>query len=216
MQEGFLDGPARAALLRSAESDSVSAGAYTKLPVAASLSERLIGALGRFAPDLARAVGAAAAGAPTMLLPFSEFDGHQDDHQDRYREGPQRGQLAEGQVGVVYLEGQGDFVFTDVATGDEHRVAIEPGKLISWPNAHFRHRVEDFVGARRLLGPMLLDAVTSTVMGVGGPQQCDELDGYLCVDDGFTPPASQANGDDCSNACASAITAYYYSQFQGK
>ena len=62
-------------------------------------------------------------------------------------------------MGVVYLEGEGDFVLTDTATGAEHRVPIEPGKLISWPNAGFMHRVEGSSSIRRrMLGPVTFDA----------------------------------------------------------
>ena len=103
----------------------------------------------------------------TVLLPFTEHVGDAHKHQYHHRDGMRQGQMAEGHVGVVYLEGDGDFVFTDTATGDEERVAIVPGKMISWPNKGFRHRVEQGSMPRRLLGPMVLDATSGSLLGVG-------------------------------------------------
>ena len=84
-----------------------------------------------------------------MLLPFTEHMGDAHEHHDHHRDGTHRGQMAEGHVGVVYLEGDGDFVLTNTATGEEERVAIAPGKMISWSNGDFRHRVEQGSMPRR-------------------------------------------------------------------
>lgn len=87
----------------------------------------------------------------------------------------------------MYLQGEGDFVLTDTATGLEHRVPITPGKLISWPNAGFTHRVESGASRirRRMLGPMAFDPLSNSLVGVGGtpmPMPCPLLYGYECVD----------------------------------
>ncbi len=103
--------------------------------------------------------------------------------------GTTKGRFADGNTGVVYLEGEGDFVLTDTATGAENRVPIEAGKLISWPNAGFTHRVESSSSIRRrALGPVTFDAFSNSLVGVTFPEpvECQELAGYQCVD----PPAN--------------------------
>ena len=152
-------------------------------------------ALGRFASGFVQAV------APkNMLIPFSEHVGDEHEHQDHHRGGEHRGQMAQGHVGVVYLEGEGDFVFTNTATGVEERVAIAPGKLISWPNTGFRHRVEARGSMpRRLLGPMVLDVASGALLGVGGTI----CQGYECLEPTSPQTSSEQSFDLCSSTCVS-------------
>lgn len=117
-------------------------------------------------------------------LPVYEMVGEHEEHQDAPFTGPNAGKLAE-QVAVVYLQGDGGFVLADTATGAEQRFRIEPGKLISWRNSNFTHRVEGASPGlwRSMLGPMTFDASWNEIIDVGpAPLQCPELDGYTwCV-----------------------------------
>lgn len=100
--------------------------------------------------------------------------------------------------------GDGDFVLTDVLTGAEHRLAIEPGKFISWPNAGFSHRVENASPSmiRRMLGPMAVDKGTNSLVAVGFTDTpCPDLDGYICDDVPATNTTTQSGATNCAFAC---------------
>jgi hypothetical protein len=173
VQDHFLDERDRIALLSRATAatsaeEAARGGLRKLLGVPAWLSNSLVAVLGRGGKEVAEE--AFAASDAEVLLPMYEMTGDHPEHQDRHVSGAKQGALADGHVGVVYLEGDGAFVLTNTATGAEHRVPIAPGKLVSWPNALFSHRVE---GAsphvrRRMLGPMALDAASTELVGVGG------------------------------------------------
>ena len=179
VQDRFLDDSNRAALLCRARFQSVEPVPGTcrrRLAVPSWFSNSLSSVLGHAMPK--------SQDAGEVLLPITEVVGDHAEHQDVHVSGAGKGGLADGNVGVVYLEGDGDFVLTDTATGAEHRVPIEPGKLISWPNAGFLHRVE---GAsprirRHMLGPVAFDAASNGLVGVGyATKECADLAGYECV-----------------------------------
>jgi len=106
VEDRFLDDETRGALLSGLSANRIDGGHYKHLHVPASLSERVMASLGRFVPG---GRGHAAVTKDTVLLPFTEHVGDALDHQDHHRDGEHRGQMAEGHVGVVYLEGDGDF-----------------------------------------------------------------------------------------------------------
>lgn len=141
-----------------------------------------------------------------VLLPVAETLGDKAEHQDHLMDGA----LAEGNVGVLYLEGTGKFVLKDIATGTEHRVAIEPGKLISWPNAGFLHRVEGSSPDiwRRMLGPMVFDGASNALVGVGGgwqpstPPSYATCEGYYCGDSLSSSIGNTESLDACVSICA--------------
>lgn len=170
-------------------------------------SNRLLSVL----PGVGKRAGAFKPSDAEVLLPVYEMVGDHPEHQDRHVGGPNEGALADGNVGVVYLEGDGDFVLTDTASGAEHRVPIEPGKLISWPNAGFRHRVENASPSvrRRMLGPMAFDAASNALVGVGGPVQCTAVAGYECVSPQGLQVTSWTNAGTCSMCCNSVHSAQW-------
>jgi hypothetical protein len=55
-----------------------------------------------------------------------------------------KGAAVSSWITLVYLTHQpgSALVLVDDVTGCEYRVAIEPGRLVSWPNARFSHRVD--------------------------------------------------------------------------
>jgi len=59
-----------------------------------------------------------------------------------------------GQVGLVYLEGDGRMIFQHEATGKETVVDVKPGRFLSWDNAIYTHTLIPGNTPRRLLGPM--------------------------------------------------------------
>ena len=181
VQDAFLDAQAQASLVGRFAADAVGDTCRKELPVARSLSDRILAILtggGR----TAAAPSATAATAEAVVLPTFESFGDHREHQDQYPSGPRSGQVVDGRVGLLYLEGDGDFVLTETATGAEHRVPIAPGKLISWPNAAFTHRVEGATPClkRRSLGPMTFDASSASGLAAVGidPVLCPDLDGY--------------------------------------
>lgn len=112
--------------------------------------------------------------------------------------------------------GDGDFVLTDVLTGAETRLAIEPGKLISWPNAGFSHRVENASPSvlRRILGPMAVDKVTQSLVAVGfNPEDCQDLDGYICNDVEATSNSTSTDSTNCYFACYDVESSVEWSAF---
>ena len=207
IEEGFLEETHLAFLLSSAANPRAQNGPRKLISVPAWLSNRLLSLL----PG-GKDAGAAAfkAAEEEVLLPLYETVGDHPEHQDQHVSGPNQGQLAAGHVGVVYLEGDGDFILANTVTGAEHRVSIEPGKFISWPNMAFRHRVEGASLAHRsMLGPMTFDAASNGLVGLGcgppppppDPVVCTGVSGYECV----TPePVMYELGTDaflCSAGC---------------
>ena len=75
-----------------------------------------------------------------------------------------------GRVLVVYLRGHGTMALRDEWTGVVHRVPIEPGRLVSWPNARFTHGVTkaEEPGARLMLGPLTVLPGVDVLRGAGG------------------------------------------------
>ena len=83
-----------------------------------------------------------------------------------------KGAAVSSWITLVYLTHQpgSALVLVDDVTGCEYRVAIEPGRLVSWPNARFSHRVDvddvlvaqdavpaqgaELASSRCMLGPM--------------------------------------------------------------
>ncbi|KAM3568007.1 hypothetical protein VYU27_009860, partial [Nannochloropsis oceanica] len=62
--------------------------------------------------------------------------------------------LADGQVGLVYLEGDGRMLFQHEVTGEETVVDVQPGRLMSWDNSVYTHTLIPGDLPRRILGPM--------------------------------------------------------------
>ena len=188
VQDAFLDAQAQASLVGRFAADAVGDTCRKELPVARSLSDRILAILtggGRTVAAAAATASAAAAAAEAVVLPTFESFGDHHEHQDQYPSGPRSGQVVDGRVGLLYLEGDGDFVLTDTATGAEHRVPIAPGKLIYWSNAAFTHRVEGATPCvkRRSLGPMTFDASSASgLAAVGAPVLCPDLDDYKCIE----------------------------------
>ena len=151
-----------------------------QLPVARTLSDRILAALAGGSVN-STASTTTTATDETVLLPTFEGLGDHDEHQDQYPSGPSSGEVVDGRVGLVYLEGDGDFVLTDTATGAEHRLRIKPGRLISWPNANFTHRVENASTElwRSMFGPVTFDKGWNELVDVGPPpEECVLLRGY--------------------------------------
>ena len=199
IQDRFLDDNNRAALLCRARHQTVEPVPGTcnkRLAVPSWFSNSMLSVVGR---------GAAApkGGEGEMLVPVTEALGDHREHQDQLVSGPNAGEVADGNVGVVYLQGDGDFVLTDTATGAEHRVPIVPGKLISWPNAGFMHRVEGASRApRRMVGPLMFDAASESLVAVGCSSECVSLRGYECVTpQGYILATSTTTSVECVFDC---------------
>lgn len=176
VQNGFLDEQYRAPLLDRITTGRVLTSAdeaqVRYVPVPGWLYSNVLSVLGRSGPVPQSAFKASDAAAE---LPVYEVMGDHEEHQDVPFSGPNAGKLAE-QVAVVYLQGDGEFVLANTVTRAEQRVRIEPGKLISWPNVNFTHRVE---GAspdlwRSMLGPMTFDATWNEIIDVGPANLCFE------------------------------------------
>jgi hypothetical protein len=95
-----------------------------------------------------------------------------------------------GRVCLLYLSGQGVLVFTDVFTGQEHRVEITANRAVSWPNARHTHRVEAAPGhaaaePRLMIGPYFSD--NSATDGNGQLARCMSPKGMMSF--------SVSNGD---------------------
>lgn len=168
VQQGFLGQSDRIALLsRLPEQGDDDDARRSHLAVPGWLADSLVAALSN-GTSTGTSRSRSASGAEVMV-PTYEMAGDHPEHQDRVVAGPDRGALARGRVGLVYLEGDGDFVLKDTATGAEQRVPIEPGTFVSWPNARFSHRVEGASPSvwRRMLGPMAVDAASNALVAVG-------------------------------------------------
>lgn len=218
IQDGFLDADARATLLDHFDSDATcdaEAGRRKHLPVHRSLSDRIWAAIAGAAPI--------DKGEEEVAVPTYQFLGDTAEHQDRYASGPHLGQVVDGRVGVAWLEGDGSFVFKHVETGDEHRVAVQPGRLITWPNRYYTHRVEGATPSvpRRTLGPLTLEATTAGTgfVGVGiTGSQCTAFDNQLCLQPNYAGSISAGvatSGPDCMIRCFQSNSAYIYSSFWG-
>jgi hypothetical protein len=131
--------------------------------------------------------------------------GDHAEHQDHHLSGPNKGVLADGRVGVLYLEGDGHFVLTERATGAEHRMRIEPGLLVSWSNSAFTHRVEDASAQfrRSMVGPMAFDKALKTLAWVG--TQVEFCAGGELISSGDTLPDTFPSGQDCGYAGCETI-----------
>lgn len=85
-------------------------------------------------------------------------------------------------------------------------MANVPGKMISWPNKGFRHRVEQGSISRRLLGPMVLDAASGSLLGVGKPfTLC--YTGYECLS-ASSATSTQADADIYVSICPIPFSSY--------
>jgi hypothetical protein len=210
VQDRFLDDNNRAALLCRARHETVDPlpGTCSKrLAVPSWFSNSMLSVVGR---------GAAApkGGEREMLVPITEALGDHREHQDQHVSVPNAGEVADGNVGVVYLQGDGDFVLTDTATGAEHREPIVPGKLISWPNAGFMHRVEGASRApRRMVGPLMFDAASESLVPVGCASECIDLKGYECVDPQPVTLIGPSRGGECALQCNNQAAAYDVGQW---
>ncbi len=218
IHDRFLDDNNRAALLCRARHQTVEPVPGTcnkRLAVPSWFSNSMLSVVGR---------GAAApkGGEGETLVPVTEALGDHREHQDQHVSGPNAGEVADGNVGVVYLQGDGDFVLTDTTTGAEHRVPIVPGKLISWPNAGFMHRVEGASRApRRMVGPLMFDAASESLVAVGCADECVNLAGLECVDPSpviFDPPMDPiTSGENCGTRCNfESIPSYSFGQWDSQ
>lgn len=112
---------------------------YTEmsLKVAHTFAQRLVRALRFDAPERDEDQS----GGGTVEIPIQKSVGSYGDHKDQVVGSGGR-TLAPGLVGVVYLAGKGQIIFTDDKTGLEHAVDVKPGRLIAWPNEDVYHRLE--------------------------------------------------------------------------
>jgi len=62
--------------------------------------------------------------------------------------------LADRQVGLVYLEGDGRMQLKNDLTGEETIIDVKPGRFLSWDNRHYTHQLLAGSMPRRILGPM--------------------------------------------------------------
>lgn len=62
--------------------------------------------------------------------------------------------MANGTVGLLYLSGDGTLDFTHRATGATTAVDVKPGRLLTWDNAEYTHRLVAGRDARAMLGPL--------------------------------------------------------------
>ncbi len=148
-------------------------------------------------------------------------------HKDRYRTAlaDEPRVVVEGQVGVLYLGGDGRMVFTRDATGQETSIDIRANRFIAWNNSDYTHRVEQPAGGmpRRILGPLTRSAAansgSSGLVGVCGGATvtaCPAWSGYKCSNATYTQfgagtsfPSAQSCADLCFAAPQSLERAYF-------
>lgn len=142
VQDGFLDEATRADLLAQLP---VQSRFKDSVKLSTSLYDRL-----RFAIDPAGAATTTAE-ANTVVPTKGErrfVPAHKDTFQDDT--------LVDGQVGLVYLEGNGRMLFEHDVTGELTVVDVKPGRFLSWDNVQYTHKLEAGSIPRRILGPMTL------------------------------------------------------------
>ena len=163
------------------------------MAVPAGVAARLTAALvhrRRLDLDHHDAAAAAAAAAAALELPVNvrhdSFANHKDTYHVARAHEPRV--VVDGQVGVLYLGGDGRMVFTRDATGQETSIQIKANRFIAWDNANFTHRVEQPAGGmpRQILGPLTWGEATQKSGGLvgvcGGTVQCPSYAGYACSD----------------------------------
>lgn len=99
------------------------------------------------------------------------------------------GKSVNGCVCVVYLGGSGTFILTDELASQEgerveHRIEVQPNRVVRWDNARFTHRVEvaDTAVPRFMLGPCSVDSSGKLFCTMGG-DGC--MDGFNSLVLGF-------------------------------
>jgi len=63
--------------------------------------------------------------------------------------------LLDGVGGVLYLDGDGQMIFTNDEIKAENSIDITPGRFIAWHNSASKHRVVH--GPRNVMRRMLMD-----------------------------------------------------------
>ncbi len=87
--------------------------------------------------------------------------------------------LADGQVGLVYLEGDGQMLFQHEVTGEETVVDVQPGRLMSWDNSVYTHKLIPGDTSRRFLGPMAFR--DGGMQSIGGGSQAPRVVAQACA-----------------------------------
>eukprot|EP00624_Nannochloropsis_granulata_P005799 evm.model.NODE_41505_length_5242_cov_29.579359.1 len=97
-------------------------------------------------------------GQARFQLPIQEHKNGFGNHKDHYHRSNlyDKRVVVEGQVGLLYLDGDGQMIFTNDETKAETSIGIVAGRFIAWDNAAFTHRVVHGPSntMRRMLGPV--------------------------------------------------------------
>lgn len=137
-----------------------------------------------------------------LQLPIQEHENEFGNHKDHYHQSNPNDKrvVVEGQVGVLYLDGDGQMIFTNDESKAETSIDIMPGRFIAWANSAFTHRVVHGPRnvMRRMLGPLTWDDASQEETREGGFDQtnggllsvcggtqvyeCNDLAGYRCND----------------------------------
>ncbi|GAB5037093.1 Hypothetical protein NocV09_06100010 [Nannochloropsis oceanica] len=165
VEDNFVDDTARKSLL--AQLPAQVRFRHT-LELPGQLYERLVTVL--------NPIDAARTTAPTFVPASGKWDAvaaHKDSFGDK--------SLVGGQVGLVYLEGDGHILFQHEVTGKKTVVDVKPGRFLSWDNEIYTHTLIPGNMPRRLLGPMAFRGGGMQCIGTAPPESQTKRVYYMIV-----------------------------------